>query len=562
MSDRRFWSVLAAVLLLAALLRGLFPLADPPWRSGVGVVWHDEGAWTHNARNKALYGAWVQDRWNPVYIAPVFTGLEYASFAAFGVGLWQARLVSEALGLVSVLLLALGVRRVAGSLAGVFAGALLASNFVYVMYDRAATMEAPMTALIVCSWYCVARSERQPAFGALGGLLAALAFFTKAAAAAYVGALGLLVLFELVPATAAAGGSYRRAAWTIAGLALAFGLIGALFVLPHWTDYRFYNWQMSVTRKPSYDLRSLVTRLSWFPILHGTFSRMWPALAASVCGAWSAARRWRGAGAGERLLVLWLVVGTLELLVHDDGNERYYVYLVPALVALAGIVLSRGVLIGEDPNPNPVPRSRLLLLSPVILFCGYVLAGPLVRLAYLSDVDAGRLKTAVRLSAAAALVATAALIAAWPRAARLLAMRWTPAAAAALAAAGTLWNVAQFADWGLHRTYKNYEASLAVGRALPPGTLVQGKLANGLALDSLIRPVFIGHGFGNYEDRNERDDVRYILTYTSPWLGYEGSQIKDVLDASPGWRIIMSFDVAESPSGHDTAALIEKRARN
>jgi hypothetical protein len=56
--------------------------------------------------------------------------------------------------------------------------------------------------------------------------------------------------------------------------------------------------------------------------------------------------------------------------------------------------------------------------------------------------------------------------------------------------------------------------------------------------------------------------VRYILTYTSPSIGYEGSQIKDVLDASPGWRIIMSFEVAESASGTDTAALIEKRARD
>jgi hypothetical protein len=52
------------------------------------------------------------------------------------------------------------------------------------------------------------------------------------------------------------------------------------------------------------------------------------------------------------------------------------------------------------------------------------------------------------------------------------------------------------------------------------------------------------------------------LTYTNPWVGYEGSQITDVLDASPGWRIIMNFDVAETPSGHDSAALIEKRARD
>ena len=89
-----------------------------------------------------------------------------------------------------------------------------------------------------------------------------------------------------------------------------------------------------------------------------------------------------------------------------------------------------------------------------------------------------------------------------------------------------------------------------------------GKLANGLSLENRIKPVFVGRGFGNYEDRTRRDDVRYILTYTAPSLGYESQRnnpvIKDVLDAYPDRRIIMTFDVAETTSGHDRAALIDK----
>src|SRR4030095_10863439 len=187
------------ILAAGILLRGLFPAADPPWNPTVGVIWHDEGAWVHNARNKALFGAWSQDKWNPVYIAPVFTGLEYLSFEAFGVGVRQARLVPEAAGLISVLLLALGVRRIAGPAAGLFAGALLATNYVYVMYDRAAIMEALMAAFMVASWYCAVRSGRQPAYGALAGVCAALAFFTKAAAAAYGGAVVLAVIRDRLP---------------------------------------------------------------------------------------------------------------------------------------------------------------------------------------------------------------------------------------------------------------------------------------------------------------------------------------------------------------------------
>ncbi len=87
---------------------------------------------------------------------------------------------------------------------------------------------------------------------------------------------------------------------------------------------------------------------------------------------------------------------------------------------------------------------------------------------------------------------------------------------------------------------------------------MHGKLANGLSLENEIKPVFVGRGFGNYEDRKRRDDVRYILTYVAPRVGYEGPVIHDVLDAYPDRTIIMTFDVAETSTGHDKAALIDK----
>jgi len=557
---KRFGAPLLAIIFLALALRTIFPAADPPWRSTVGVVWHDEGAWVHNARNKALFGAWRQDEWNPVFIAPVFTGLEYLSFAAFGVGVRQARLVSELAGVASVILLALGLRRVSGDAAALAGGALLATNYVYVMYDRAAIMEALMAAFIVASWYCSTRAERHPAWGALAGLMATLAFFTKAAAAFYVGALGLAMLARLVLPPDQAEGK-RAAVWTLAGLAGAFAVVAIVFMIPHWADYRFYNWQMSVTRKPSYTIASLATRAIWFPILHDTFSRMWPSLVLGICGGWTAAINWRRASDGERLLLLWVAVGSAELLLHDVGNERRFVFLIPALAALASIVLARGQLL--PPEASRISRSRLILFAPVILYASYVVAGPVARLLFLGDVHVHKLRWAVRLAAALGAMLGATAIVAWPRARRVLTQRtWGRAAAGVFVGAAVAWNLCQFWQWAAARTYKNYEASIAVGHALPPETLVQGKLANGLSLENRIRPIFIGHEFGNYADRKQREDVRYILTYTVPWIGYEGSQIKDVLAAYPGWRIIMTFDVAETPGGHDTAALIDKRARH
>ena len=103
LTARRFAGWMLVIALGACALRLTFPTADPPWATTVGIVWHDEGAWVHNARNKALFGRWSEDAWNPMYIAPVFTGLEYVSFAFFGVGVWQARLVSELTGAASVM---------------------------------------------------------------------------------------------------------------------------------------------------------------------------------------------------------------------------------------------------------------------------------------------------------------------------------------------------------------------------------------------------------------------------------------------------------------------------
>ena len=147
-SRRTFGSILFSILAVAALMRGLFPAADPPWNPSVGIVWHDEGPWVHNARNKAMFGEWSMDQWNPMYIAPVFTGLQYVAFQTLGVGVRQARIVPQALGLLSVWLLALGVARLAGRRAGLIAAALAGTNYFYTMWNRAALMEGPMVAFM------------------------------------------------------------------------------------------------------------------------------------------------------------------------------------------------------------------------------------------------------------------------------------------------------------------------------------------------------------------------------------------------------------------------------
>jgi len=560
----RRWGAWLTVAVLAAALRGLYPTADPPWRATVGVVWHDEGAWTHNARNRALWGTWRTDDWNPLYVAPVFTGLEYGAFAAFGVGTWQARLVPMTLGVIAVIALGCGVARIGGRRAGIAAAVLLASNYVGAMYDRAAIMEGPMAAAIVVSWWAFAKAQERPAWGGAAGVAAIAAYFIKAAAVFFVGAIGLTALVAV--ALPGLGGAHvgdsgldravdrRRAAglWTLAGLAVAGMLALVFFVGPEWREYRFYNWQMSVTRKPSYDAQSLLNRVSWFPVLHDVLSRMWVVVALGLAAFVARALDWFRRPPAEQLLVLWVGVGVFELLLHDVGNERRFVFLIPAFTALAALAIAADRAIVPDWLP-PLRGWRRVLFVPVACYAAYIVAGSLVRLGFLYDV-----RPAVRGGAAVALVAVALAWAFRQRLTTAARRPWTPAAAVVLVAILAAGGAGQFVQFAAGRTYKNVEASRELGRRLPPGTLVHGKLANGLALENRIRPIFVGRQFGNYADRLTRNDVPWLLTYVAPRTGYEGPVILDVLAAYPEHRTVWTFDVAETTSGQDRAALIAK----
>jgi len=84
-----------------------YALSSDPFPSNVfGSAWSDEGPYIHNARNKILFGSWEleKDLWNPLYISPVFTYLEYAAFVNLGFGTFAMRIVPALLALVSILI--------------------------------------------------------------------------------------------------------------------------------------------------------------------------------------------------------------------------------------------------------------------------------------------------------------------------------------------------------------------------------------------------------------------------------------------------------------------------
>jgi 4-amino-4-deoxy-L-arabinose transferase-like glycosyltransferase len=568
MSRRAFLLALLLVFAAAALMRTLWLRADPPAQSPIGIVWHDEGAWVHNARNQALWGVWRTDNWNPVFIAPVFTALEYGAFATWGVGTWQARTVPVVSGLAAVACLVLGLGALAGRRAAAIGALLLATNYVFVMWNRAALMESTMTAFMVAAWAAYALSDKRPSWAFAAGIGAVLAWFTKASAAFFVGALALdaivtLIQGRLKPASPSGGGpaspETRAAVWTLAGLAAGAAVGAALFVIPNWSEYYFYNWEMTVTRKPSYGIRDLIDRASWLPIVQGFFIRMWLVLVGASVAIFATVSRWRSCPPSERLLALWVLIGLAELVVHDAGNERRYVMFIPALIALAALLVSRqGALVPD--RLKAAPLSVRLAVAPLLVVLGYLVIGSALRPVFLTEILAGDFRAAVRVSAVLAVLLTGAIVAAWPRVmAALGRVRLSGGLVTGAIAISIGADLYQYAGWARHRNELNYRASVEVGRMLAAETLVQGKLANGLSLENRIRPIFVGRGFGNYDDRLRRDDIRYLLTYTLPRLGYDSQDglIQEILDRYPQRREVATFEVDETPR-EDRAALFDK----
>ena len=287
---------------------------------------------------------------------------------------------------------------------------------------------------------------------------------------------------------------------------------------------------------------------------------MWFSVAVGLTAALTLLATWKTSSPGERLLGLWIGLGTLELILHDVGNERRFVLFIPPLVALTAIAIGSGRAI-LSASPTGLPRRRALLAAPILLYALYVIFGSIVRVGFIYEVSPN-----VRMAAALSVMTAIAIYSAWPRVLSVLSQTVVrPKVAVALTLILVTGHLVQYGQWVAVRTYENYAASKAIGTALPPGTLVHGKLANGLSLENQIKPIFVGREFGNFEDRKRRDDVRYILTYIAPSVGYESQKdnpvIKDVLDAYPNRTIIMTFDVAETATGHDRAALIDKFGR-
>ncbi|MEX2028725.1 MAG: glycosyltransferase family 39 protein [Candidatus Curtissbacteria bacterium] len=133
-----------AFLLIAALgtiLRFWSLSADPSVLLDSGQV-GDEGYWLYNARSLALFGKTVPDQfYHDFAAAPLFSLMSLLSFLSFGVGFWQARIVSAASGVVILFLTYLIAKKINGKVA-MLSTFFVAINAMLILHNRLAVGES------------------------------------------------------------------------------------------------------------------------------------------------------------------------------------------------------------------------------------------------------------------------------------------------------------------------------------------------------------------------------------------------------------------------------------
>ena len=152
------WSLLAVFILTSLAVLGLRALVPP-----------DEGRYAEMAREMLASGDWITTRLNGIKYfekPPLQTWMNALSFAAFGLGDWQARLWTGLCGLGGVLLTGYAGARVFGARIGLYSALVLGSSFFWVACGQIDSLDMGLSGMMTLSLCALLIAQRDDA-GAL-----------------------------------------------------------------------------------------------------------------------------------------------------------------------------------------------------------------------------------------------------------------------------------------------------------------------------------------------------------------------------------------------------------
>jgi len=354
---------LSLILLLAAGLRLQHLRADPPrllaTLEGSAGIYFDEGIYSHNARNKLLFGTWVSDEWNPyIYNAPL-TGIYYLAFEIGGISIATVKVMTIIFGLVGLIVFFLSVRDRSGRKAALALTLLFSLNYYWLMYNRIGLLENFAALCCLISFYFFGHGRERAAFMFAAGFFVALTVMSKYLFAYFLIAATIAVLYQAwrdrrwrqalyygigmtVPWLAWLAAIYLPNVGVFAKISRSWGLQS----LPHSIDQALAN----LATNPLPKFMGLMP-LEFILVL--VFAGMFIAAFFRKPAAWPEAR--------DVFVFLWLIGAILEMGILSYRPLRYYLPLMPAIyLAISRLAIT-------PPAKSPALWERLLAGLMIVL---------------------------------------------------------------------------------------------------------------------------------------------------------------------------------------------------
>ena len=537
MSRRLLYVVLAGIV-IGVLMRWAYPSSDPPLYRQTGAPWWNESA-AHDARNGAMWGAWIQDDWRPGLIAPVYTAVTEQSLRLFGVSYFALRLPAMICGTLLVLLAFAQARATGLSRdAGLISAMVIAASWPMVGFSKVAIME-PITLLCVSTLVLLlliaARSKRlATVVFFVAGLAGGLTVVSKISSASIVGITGAYSLFGPCPWGCVRPwlARFTRTASFGAGVVLA-GLSGFyVWILPNWAAYQDFVLTSTVLDRQKTSLLPLA--LNAISVVDSQILLAIPFFVVPVCllsvrlaSRMSAATYPLRFGFG--LLTTVLAGGVLTHLNFDVPPQRlvWVTVYIAILFGLAWDFVHDGLGLDASATTNVVPIVQRVLPFLNFVLCviaGLVVAGWVISpngglLALISPTSAAWLmftmKAKVAVKVVWLLLGLACGIGLLVFQQRLYdrrreIVRW------ALCAQVVLLCVCS-GLWLFRRSETLVTTSRAIEQRVGSGTYVAGALAVPLAFANTTRPLYWYPGGVRYASKDEdafdrRFHPEYVLT--------------------------------------------------
>ena len=470
------WSkfLVPLLLLLALSVRAPLPKADPPVLlpslSGSAGIYFDEGIYSHNARNRILFGQWVTDDWNPLLYNAVLTGAYYGAFRLFGVSMATVKGLNILFGLLSILLFLRILRRFLPPSDSLLLTLPFAFDFYFAMYNRLGLLENFSSLIFLLTFLLFLEAKRREPLFFVVGVCAALAGLSKYLFLSFALATLLSVLYH----------SFRQHRLRplllfLAGALSLFLLWGLLIYLPFRESFSRIGHGWGVLSLPRTSAQ-LLGNLIHQPLARYLVLVPLPGVISLLFLATTLRRLFRPKRLlpeGETIfLALWILAIVLEMALLNYRPLRYYLPLFPALYLTLPFLLKEK---GRGSFWDPFLWLSLLLLSgllPLLLnppSAFFLFPSPLRWTLYLS-------------------LPLVLLLPLNPFQRRL----------------GILFSLLPVAfslflflnHFLLHPTYSLERASLAI-KSLPPGSVILGQEAPRLALETPFRTYMAYDGWFN-----------------------------------------------------------------